>query len=60
MENTRATENGGSEAAIVESAVVAKTQGRAPAKKAREKRATTRPRKNVKRTQRRSNAKMKE
>jgi uncharacterized Zn finger protein len=59
METTAAAENGGSEAAIVESAVVAKTQGRAPAKKAREKRATTRPRGNVKKTERGSNAKMK-
>jgi uncharacterized Zn finger protein len=60
MENARATENGGSEAAIVESAVAAKTRGRVPAKKARKKRATTRPGRNVKKTERGSNAKMKE
>ena len=60
METTAAAENGGSEAAIVESAAVAKTQGGAPAKKGRKKRATTRPRRNVKKTEHGSNAKMKE
>jgi uncharacterized Zn finger protein len=60
METTAAAENGGSEAAIVESVAVAKTQGGAPAKKGRKKRATTRPRRNVKKTGRGSNAKMKE
>jgi uncharacterized Zn finger protein len=60
METAPAAEDGGSEAAIVESAVAAKTRGRVPAKKARKKRATTRPGRNVKKTERGSNAKMKE
>lgn len=57
METAPAAENGRSEAAIAESSAVAGTQGRAPAKKARKKRAARKPGGNVKKTTRCGNVK---
>ena len=59
METSPAAEKGRSEAAIVGSSAPAGIQGRAPAKKARKKRAARKPGGNVRKTTRGGNAKMK-